>query len=90
MCYDPALDPSKLESRAVRPSRFAGTSLRIFRGVLFRLRFDGLICLVREICTFLISLAAVFVGAVFTALRTKSCLSMERFLSLWSAEVCSA
>ena len=35
MCYNLALDPSKLESRAVLPSRFAGTSLGIVRGILF-------------------------------------------------------
>ena len=47
----------------------------------------GSIYLVGEPCTFLISSAAVFMGAVVTALQTKSCLLTEIYLelsSLWS------
>ena len=41
MCHNPALDPSKLERRAARPSRFAGAFLGVFRAVLVQLRSDN-------------------------------------------------
>ena len=49
----------------------------------------GSICLVGKYCTFLINWAAVFMGAVFTALRRKSCLSTltERCLELCGREL---
>ena len=44
MCHNPALDPSKLERRAVLPYRFASAFLCVFRGVLVQLRFDDVRC----------------------------------------------
>ena len=39
------MDPSKLERRGARYSRFAGSFLGVLRGVLVQLRFDDVRCL---------------------------------------------
>ena len=42
LCYNTALDPSKLGRRAARPSFFAGAFLCVFSGDLLPLRFDDI------------------------------------------------